>query len=908
MDAFLVSAGTGALKTVTAKLAALLGDEFNHMKDVRKEIEFLSRELDWMHASLEGMSKEEDPSDQDKIWMTDVREMSYVIEDSLDDFMICLDDNKSALPDGIINKCRKLLNKIKAHQRISKSIQDYKTQIEEVGCRNWRYRRNGVMSTRDANEMVDSRALVIFKEASELVGIDEPKNELISLLTGDESSSQHQVKVVCILGFGGLGKTTLAKQVYESLRDKFDCQAFVTVSRNPNMMNVLRTILSDISGQEYAGDVQHLIEKVSKFLQDKRYLIVVDDLWDSKSWEIISRIITTTRINEVAESCRSSHCGHIYTLRPLNAMNSKRLFLKRIFGSEEGCPSHLMKVSDDILKKCDGLPLAIISIAGLLAGKAQTFDDWNKVQRSFGYALERQSDVNKMIQILSLSYFDLPSHLRSCLLYLSIFPEDYKIGKERLVLRWIAEGFIHEEHGFTQYELGERCFNELINRSLIQPADSYLWGPVISCRVHVTIIEFIVSKAMEENFVTLFGVPNTTVYPRRNIRRLSLQDRNEVGDALVGLQENMIYYHARAVSVFPAGSLGSLPSLQRFRHVHHHLSDLGRLFALRYLGLCGTWIHELPEDIGQLQYLQTLDVRSTHIKELPSGVARLARLVNLFCSYHVHLPDGFGNLRELQRLKEISLWIQSPSFAQELRRLRNLRMLDVHIDDLTKDLVSSLCTIGMGSLDCLIIRTNQASINLVMEPWTPTPLNLKLLAIRMIHVPRVPRWVGSLDNLQDLSLEVVELGAVDVGLLGRLNVLVRLDLMVWTEVADRSSSTQEAERVRISSTHGFTSLRMLRVGSWDCGFGLLFEAGAMPKLQELRLMFHRDKTRSLTHGEFDFGIQHLPCLTIVRCGITYLELEEAHSVEDYEPKDPARHALEIAVGSNPNQPKLYYGF
>ncbi|KAJ1261664.1 hypothetical protein BS78_09G047700 [Paspalum vaginatum] len=566
------------------------------------------------------------------------------------------------------------------------------------------------------------------------------------------------------------------------------------------MVNVLRTILHDISGQEYAGDVQHLIEKVSKFLQDKRYLIVVDDLWDSKSWEIIkyafirntcgSRIITTTRINEVAESCRSSHHGHIYTLRPLNAMNSKRLFLKRIFGSEEECPSHLTKVSDDILKKCDGLPLAIISIAGLLAGKTQTFDEWNKVQRSFGYALERQSDINKMIQILSLSYFDLPSHLRSCLLYLSMFPEDYKIGKERLVLRWIAEGFIHEEHGFTQYELGERCFNELINRSLIQPADSYLWGPVISCRVHDTILEFIVSKAMEENFVTLFGVPNTTFDPRRNIRRLSLQDRDEVSDALVDLRENMIYYHARAVSVFPAGSLGSLPSLQRFRHVRgldlqdceglqdHHLSDLGRLFALRYLGLCGTWIHELPEDIGQLQYLQTLDVRSTHIKELPSGVARLARLVNLFCSYHVRLPDGFGNLQELQRLKEISLWIQSPSFAQELRRLRNLGMLDLHIDDLTNDLLSSLCTLGMGSLDCLIIRTNQASIDLVMEPWTPTPLSLKLLAIRIVLVPRVPRWVDSLDNLQDLSLEVEKLGSVDVGLLGRLNALSRLDLLV----------------------------------------------------------------------------------------------------------------------------------
>jgi disease resistance protein RPM1 len=173
----------------------------------------------------------------------------------------------------------------------------------------------------------------------------------------------------------------------------------------------------------------------------------VDDLWDSESWETIqnafiknscaSRIITTTRKIEVAQSCCTLRRGHTYKLRPLNPGNSRKLFLKRIFGSEEGCPSDLSEVCDDILKKCDGLPLAIIAIAGLLAGKAPTVDEWNKVQCSFGHALERHSDVNRMIQILSLSYFDLPLHLRSCLLYLSIFPEDCVIGKDRLILRWI---------------------------------------------------------------------------------------------------------------------------------------------------------------------------------------------------------------------------------------------------------------------------------------------------------------------------------------------------------------------------------------------------------------------------------------------------------------------------------------
>jgi disease resistance protein RPM1 len=155
-------------------------------------------------------------------------------------------------------------------------VHDFKTRIKEVGDRNQRYRTGVERPCRDPNEVVDSRALVIFQKASELVGIDEPKNELISLLTKDGSSSQHQVKVVSVVGFGGLGKTTLANQVFQSLHNEFDCHAFVTVSRNPDMMKVLRTILSDVSGEEYtnteAGDIQHLVKKISNFLQDKRYV------------------------------------------------------------------------------------------------------------------------------------------------------------------------------------------------------------------------------------------------------------------------------------------------------------------------------------------------------------------------------------------------------------------------------------------------------------------------------------------------------------------------------------------------------------------------------------------------------------------------------------------------------------
>jgi len=185
---------------------------------------------------------------------------------------------------------------------------------------------------------------------------------------------------------------------------------------------------------------------------------------------------------------------------------------------------------------------------------------------------------------------------------------------------------------------------------------------------------------------------------------------------------------------------------------------------LRYLNFRNTWIDELPEEIGELQYLQTLDIRGTFIKELPSSVGRLSRLVTLLCDPDVRLPDGFGkNMQALQQLVgSISVRYQSPSFAQELRQLRNLRILEISFDDeVSEDLVSSLCTLGTGCLNSLDLYCHQEHMELVMEPWSPTPHGLKILQIHQTVVPRVPRWIGSLDNLQYLRLCVEQLGMAD---------------------------------------------------------------------------------------------------------------------------------------------------
>ncbi|XP_037449173.1 disease resistance protein PIK6-NP-like isoform X3 [Triticum dicoccoides] len=203
MEAALVTLATGVLKPVLVKLATLLGNEYKRFKGVRKEIRSLAHELAAMEAFLLKMSEEEDPDLQDKVWMNEVRELSYDLEDAIDDFMQSVGD-KDEKPDGFIDKIKSSLGKLgkmKARHQIGKEIQDLKKQIIEVGDRNARYKGRETFSN-TKNATVDPRALAVFEHASKLVGIDEPKAELIKLLTDEDgvASTQEQVRMVSIVG------------------------------------------------------------------------------------------------------------------------------------------------------------------------------------------------------------------------------------------------------------------------------------------------------------------------------------------------------------------------------------------------------------------------------------------------------------------------------------------------------------------------------------------------------------------------------------------------------------------------------------------------------------------------------------------------------------------------------------
>ncbi|CAL4898480.1 unnamed protein product [Urochloa decumbens] len=536
MAAAVVSASTGVISTLLPKLSRLIEGEYKLQKGVKRKIKFLKDELTSMETLLVKLSDKEETLDgQAKDWRNKVRELSYDIEDCIDLFMHKMSKGIDAAEANLVKKTASKIKNIWSRHKIDGLIEELKARVQEESDRRIRYKFDDLSTNSSQVVRIDPRLPALFVEAKRLVGTDGPSEEIIEWLNKDDYAQE--LRVISIVGFGGLGKTTLANQVYQKIKGQFDCSCFVPVSQNPNIAKILVDMLKELKNQKScvdpSDDVRQLIDKLRAFLTHKRYFIIVDDIWSTQAWELVksalpennlnSRIITTTRDASVAESCCSSLVGHVHNIQPLSDQQSKELFFKRVFGNTSACPPHLEGMSHGILEKCHGLPLAIITIASLLAGKSN-MDQWEHVRSSISSAFNHKG----MRDILLLSYYDLPHHLKTCLLYLSIFPEDYEIRREELIWRWVAEGFITEVRGQSADQVAENYFNELVNRSLIQPIYISYDDRAHTCRVHDMVLELIVSLSVEENFASIVkgqcynGGCHT-------IRRLSIQAEH-VGD------------------------------------------------------------------------------------------------------------------------------------------------------------------------------------------------------------------------------------------------------------------------------------------------------------------------------------------------------------------------------------------
>nr|UBY07434.1 NBS-LRR disease resistance protein [Dasypyrum villosum] len=802
----------GAMGPVLRKLGELLVGEYNLQKRVKKGVQSLLTELEMMHAVLRKVGKV--PPDQleepVRIWAGKVRDLSCDMEDVVDDFLVRVDEGSSSKPTNMRNRVKKFLKKTtklfgkgKALHQICDVIEEAQDLAKELADLRKRYELD--MRTTSNAATIDPRVLALHKHVGELVGVDRTRDELIKTLICADGSSKEQLKTISIVGVGGLGKTTLTKAVYEKIKAQFDCVAFVPAGQNPDIKKVFKDLLYDLDNEKFSDihnttrDENLLIKQISDFLVDKRYLIVIDDIWEEEIWRCIncalyknklhSRVITTTRNVSVSEACLSSSDDMIYKMKPLSDEDLQILFHRRIFQSEEKCPEDLQAVSREILKKCGGVPLAIITIDSLLVSnqRIKQKEEWMHVHNSMGRGVTQDGIVKDMKRILSLSYHDLPPHLKPCLLYLSIFPEDFEIQRDWLIWRWLAEGFIQCDNKETRlFEIGESYFNELMNRSLIQPAKINREGTVVTCSIHDMVLDLICSLSSEENFISILDngnwhAPNL----QRKFRRLSLH--NIKAKVQNHQFDSTSLSKMRTFVVFSPVTCDWLPSLSSFQFLRVldlgnsgsrksssgiNLKFVGNLIHLRYLGLKDVDVHELPEDIGKLQLLQILDIQGTRIKELPASFVQLRNLICLYVDAGVKLPKGMENLTSLEVLHNVNLTL-SPHIVKELSNLTEVRELKLYCDSEDVDLINMDILIeslgNLQNLQVLYVNFCARLTDCMRESWLP--LHASILLIwnnQQGSFLRLPKWINStsLPHLSTLTIFVEELQRDDLQIIG----------------------------------------------------------------------------------------------------------------------------------------------
>jgi hypothetical protein len=525
-------------------------------------------------------------------------------------------------------------------------------------------------------------------------------------------------------------------------------------------------------------------------------LIIIDDIWDAHAWPVIrcafpendlgSTVITTTRILDVARACCSQRFDHILKMKPLSDEDSRMLFFGRIFGSEEACPHQLKDVSVEILKKCGGLPLAVISISSMLAmeGSNQKIR-WEHVRSSMGSGTNL--DLEGMRKILNLSYRDLPPHLRSCLLYLGMYPEDYMIKRINLERQWMAEGLISKENGQDVEKVARNYFNELINRSLIQPVMFDKRGSVTQCKVHDMMLDLILLKSAEENFFTIVDEPQAIPRLDYKIRRLSIR-LDGASDGRAMLLRNTSMSQVRSIMFF--GRSHNTPSLLEFKflrvlfidldHATVDLTGLRKLYLLRYLWISDLCLYQLPTRMRVLQQLETLDVLGC--KALPSDIVHLRRLMHL--NVKIRLPDGIGNIKSLRHLCAFDFAVNTFDNIMGLGELTNLKylILDCYLlpDDMERRMGALCSSLGrLCGLEDLLVRLTGCIDDLMPLSSPPTPYRLeRLFVLPSCWFSMIPSWMREFNYLSALQCRVVKLQNDGVGILAKLPALTHLDIKI----------------------------------------------------------------------------------------------------------------------------------
>ncbi|KAI8025362.1 putative disease resistance protein RGA4 [Camellia lanceoleosa] len=656
-------------------LASLPLQEIASAWNVKKDLKKLEATLSTIKSVLLDAEEQQEKNNEVKDWIRKLKHAFCDVEDVIDDFATealrrKLRKKEKSMVKEVSDFLTTPKNKVASSFKMSHKIKALRHELDEIASDKNKFHFKECVDRRPS-EYRRREQTHSFVRTSRIIGRDDDKKAILEMVM--DGGAQEDMSIVSIVGIGGLGKTTLAQLVFndEKVVTSFELRVWVCVSNVFNLKLLIEKIIKSTNGECANLEMDQLQQKLRRCLDGKRFILVLDDVWSENREEWIeledllmggekgSKILVTTRSEKVALIMGATSPYH---LKGLSEDDSWSLFKQLAFRRRQLAENpSLVTIGNEILKNCAGVPLAIRTVGNLLYLK-DTEIEWLIVKEKLW---EIAQDENHILPTLKVSYDYLPSHLKPCFAYCSLFPKSCHIEKRTLIKLWMAQGFIHssgKDHDLE--DIADEYFKDLLFRSFFQDVDEDENG-YKSFKMHDLIHDLAQLVAGTEYFLVNTSVENMS----ERTYHVAL-DFTSCSSSLWEVPASMLNARKIRTFFFPGeqgpgnratqdaliSSFTCLRTLDlHYSGIENVPSSVGKLKHLRYLDL--SWnIHlaTLPKSICKLQNLQTLKLSYCHhFKKLPVDIRKLVSLRHLEiegCAGLSYMPLGLGELTCLQTL------------------------------------------------------------------------------------------------------------------------------------------------------------------------------------------------------------------------------------------------------------------
>ncbi|XP_035832081.1 disease resistance protein RGA2-like [Helianthus annuus] len=878
-------AAVSALVTeVVGRLTSELIKEFNLLWGLEDDISSLKDDFEQIQAVLQDAEEKRVKNNAVEVWLKRLRSASLKVENVLDDISTEALLQRLYKERGFKHRVRAFFssdhNQLMFRVRVAHRVRVLRRKLDAVAS----HRSRLGLSHSDVSrvdvgvvvEMPDRETSSLIHDSSVIFGRDE-EMEKVTRTICDKDLGKHEdgkIRVYGIWGMGGLGKTTLAQLVYnhERVTKCFELRCWVYVSQNFQVKDTVKRIIESIDGRGCTlTTLDTLQDSLRSKLTGKKFLVVLDDVWiedgEKSKWDQLSEIlscgaegsmvVTTTRFQTTSRMmAKVPELQH--ELGCLSEKDSWLLFKKFAFakGREWDNISELEPIGMEIVKKCQGLPLAVKTLGSLMWSKSSS-NDWKRVKDNHIWELQE----SKVLPALKLSYDTLLPHLKRCFAYCCLFPKGYEMEKDVLISVWASNGLIPPRGENDLYVLGEEILNCLVWRSFFQ--------------VGRFSNEYKMHDLMHDLAEDVMGDDCLVIQPGREARITNevLHVSSSCPDEKFQFSSEDLEKLTSLKSIFMFGYKYQRDIRQICNHMYQrvlYLCEIGlsalpesicKLKHLRYLNLSGSRIEVLPKSIMYLQNLQYLILSYSDIKVLPESIVYLQNLQVLIlcgCFELCKFPEGLRYMSSLQHLdlKDTFNLMHLPLGVQELTSLKWLPWFPVGNEsgakigelgglNLLKRLgITKLENVGglseaksanlkcKSNLSVLRLEWNEFHMNEhdeeVLEGLEPNPCLTELVISRYMGKNISPSWMVNLNNLVRIHVSGC-LNCECIPALGRLPSLrsIKLQFMTSLKCFHDDNTNKSGD-----TTTMFPSLQNLDIGFCPC---LETLPSNLPKLKVLRL-------------------------------------------------------------------------